>query len=202
MAHHSPYLSALAFVSASLIASAVSAAPQCYPEQQPCLSVGSAYGNATLIAGGLSLIPHLPLLVAANDNDAEDALIALSLTGVAAQWLSPPINHWAHGRAGRGFASLGLGLVSGIGIGTLGGAIAGKICEDRPHSEYSEGIRCFTETVVGGYTGAITGLAAWALADAFWLAGGMPSTQATDAEIVPIVSGVTGGAYFGLGGRF
>ncbi len=116
---------ALLFHAAGARADDAAAPPSLAPSQPE-----SWYGYQTLLVDGIALVA-LPAGIALTVNEAKGdnaAIPGLAVTGLGATsyLFGAPIVHWAHGRVGIGFLSLGLRIlapVAGLGLGAVGSQI-------------------------------------------------------------------------------
>jgi hypothetical protein len=111
------------------------------------------YGWQTLIADGATLA----LWIGGSAANTQ----ALTDVGWASYLLAPPIIHWAHGKVGIGFASLGIRIAAPLVLGLTGlavGCAAGGSSGNSNNGLYGLAAGCavgFGVGVLTGYAGAV-----------------------------------------------
>lgn len=98
---------------------------------QPAPVPARWYGYQTLLVDVVPLVA-LPIGIVATANEAKgdnNPIVGVTIAGLGATsyLFAAPTVHWAHGRVGIGFLSLGmriLGPVAGLGLGAVGSQIA------------------------------------------------------------------------------
>ena len=158
------------------------------------------YGYQTLIADGA--------MVALGSVGLALKEPTLTTVGTAGYFLGGPVLHWAHGRAGTGFADLGLRVAFPIG-GLIVGALVGAIAAPKNGSADKDASTILVATGIG----AAAGLVAAVVFDAAILAEETvhvepgearqrPDLRAPPHRVAPQLLTGKNYAIFGLAGTF
>lgn len=105
-----------------------------------------------MIAGGASLM--LPLFLLVPDQNSGEVRAVLVVSSLAYSFGGPTV-HWSHKALGKGFASLGINVVSPLLLGAVG--LLTNLDE-------------FDDAFIGASVGIYMGAVGAILVDSFWLA--------------------------------
>lgn len=161
----------------------------------------SWYGWQTLIADGAALTLAGATLAASRTDLVSTGL---GLTSLGAYALGAPIVHFAHGNAGRGFASLGIRtaapIVSGVATGLLGVVLE---CAAGCGGEWGGA----AGMLIGGAAGVAVGVVGSVVVDAAVLAREDVPVEKPREQSLRVVPNAgydpkRGAATFGLSGSF